>query len=331
MSAEKVLVLGSNSFSGSHFAAHCLEQGLEVIGVSRGPELDECFLPYRWKGSPARFRFVQLDLNSQLDRVLELARENQPTYVVNFSAQGMVAQSWENPCQWYQTNTVAMAGLHHGLRGQPWLRKFVQASTPEVYGSTSGCIQEDAPLNPTTPYAISKAACDLNLLAYVKAYEFPAVLTRAANVCGPGQQLYRILPKVVDSVATGEKMRLDGGGLSQRSFIHIEDVCRATLAAAREGRPGDIFHLSTDRWVTIRELVEKICLQLKADLHEVVEVGPPRLGQDAAYLLDSTKARQQLGWSPERSLEEMIQATADWYDRYRASLAHQTRQYVHKA
>ena len=181
MARERFCVIGSNSFSGATFIAGVLASGAEVLGISRSPETDAVFLPYRWIAHE-RFTFRQLDLNHDLDQVEAVLRDLQPDYVVNFAAQGMVAQSWLRPEHWYQTNTVAMIKLHDRLRKMSFLKKFVQASTPEVYGSTTGLVPETAPMNPSTPYAISKAACDMNLLAFQKAYGFPAVLTRSANV-----------------------------------------------------------------------------------------------------------------------------------------------------
>ena len=329
MSQQKVLVVGSNSFSGSHFVSHCLEQGLAVMGISRSPEPDKCFLPYRW-GPAGDFEFHQLDLNRDLDSIMALVERFQPDYVVNFAAQGMVAQSWSKPEDWLMTNTVAMINFHDRLRHCPWVKKFVQASTPEVYGSTSQTIREDAPYNPSTPYAISKAACDLSLMAFVRTHGFPAVLTRAANVCGPGQQLYRIIPKTFLCAATGTRMRLDGGGTSTRSFIDIRDVCEVTLRIAREADPGQIFHLSSDEWVTIRSLVERICELMGVKFEDVVDLGPPRLGQDAAYLLDSSLVRQQFGWKPGRDLACTLADTRQWLTTHLPSLRQQPQDYVHK-
>lgn len=326
----KVLVLGSNSFSGSHFVAHCLEKGADVVGLSRSPELDPVFLAHRWRDS-SRFRFVQLDINGDLQRLGALLDEFRPDFVVNFIAQGMVAQSWQQPLDWYRTNLVAMVGVHELVRHRPWIQKFVQASTPEVYGNTPDWVQENCPLNPTTPYAISKAACDLNLLAYVKAYEFPAVLTRSANVCGPGQQLYRILPRTFFCAYTGEKMQLDGGGTSQRCFIHIQDVCAATWLAMTAAPAGSIYHLSTRELTSIRELVQRAMDCAGADFSELVEVGAPRLGQDAGYLLDSSRAHEELGWSPRFGLPEILEQTRDWVRDNLPALKQQPRSYVHKA
>jgi dTDP-glucose 4,6-dehydratase len=326
---ERFCVIGSNSFSGASFVAGALREGAAVLGISRSPEPDPVLLPYRW-GNGERFTFRQLDLNRDLDAVDAAIREFRPDYVVNFAAQGMVAQSWSRPEHWYRTNTVAMALLHERLRTMEFLKKFVQASTPEVYGNTSGLVTEDAPFNPSTPYAISKAACDMNLLAYRKAYGFPVVFTRSANVCGPAQALYRIIPKTALCVLTGKRLRLEGGGTSVRSFIHIDDVTDATLSAARTGEPGSVFHLSTPRNQTIREVVEEVCRQLGAPFADSVEVVGARLGQDAAYLLDSTAARTKLGWAPRRSVEDAIADTVGWMKKNLARLRELPAEYVHK-
>ncbi len=329
MSDPRYLVIGSNSFSGASFAARVLGDGAEVLGVSRSPEPDGVFLPYRWSAHE-RFSFRQWDLNRDLDRIEAAAREFRPDYVVNFAAQGMVAQSWACPEHWYQTNTLAMVRLHDRLRKFEFLKKFVQASTPEVYGHTAGLVDERAPMNPSTPYAVSKAACDMNLLAFQKTYGFPVVLTRSANVCGPGQQLYRIIPKTILCILTGKKLRLEGGGTSVRSFIHIRDVVEGTLRAAQDGGPGEIYHLATDRTQTIRQLVAEICRQLGASFDDCVEVVEGRLGQDSAYLLDGAKARLQLGFCPRWTVEDAIRETIAWVQQNLSRLRDMPAEYVHK-
>ncbi len=329
MANERFLVIGSNSFSGASFVARLLREGAEVLGISRSPEPHDAFLPYKW-GNHDRFTFRQGDLNRDLDAIEAAALEFQPDYVVNFAAQGMVAQSWTRPEHWFQTNTLAMVRLHDRMRRWNFLKKFVHASTPEVYGNTPGRVDETARWNPSTPYAVSKAACDMNLLAFHKAYGLPVVLTRAANVCGPGQQLYRIIPKTILCILTGRKLRLEGGGQSVRSFIHIDDVVEGTLRAARQGPPGEIYHLATDRTQTIRDLVLEICRQLGASFDDCVEVTEGRLGQDAAYLLDWTKARAQLGFFPQRTVEDAIRETIAWIQQHLEVFRSLPAEYVHK-
>jgi len=337
MAAETFLVLGSNSFSGATFVATALEAGADVVGISRSPEPDVALLPYRWpredsaaEGPRGRFAFHQLDFNRDLDRIEAVIREFAPRYVVNFAAQGMVAQSWEHPEHWYQTNVVATARLVDRLWRMKGIEKFVQASTPEVYGSTSGLVTEVTPFNPSTPYAISKAACDMNLLAYQRARGFPVAFTRAANVCGPGQQLYRIIPRTILCVLLSRKLRLEGGGTSRRSFVHMGDVATGTLAVARRGMPGEAYHLATDRMQTIREVVEEVCRQTGVAFDDVVETGPARLGENPAYELDYTKARRELGWQPKRSLEETVADTIEWARCHLDRLRRMPSEYVHQ-
>jgi dTDP-glucose 4,6-dehydratase len=330
MAAETFVVLGSNSFSGATFVASALAAGADVVGISRSPEPDEALLPYTW-APHERFTFHALDFNRDLDRIEAVVVERRPEYIVNFAAQSMVAQSWQHPDHWYQTNVVATARLVDRLKKLDFLKKFVQVSTPEVYGSTSGLVKETAPFNPSTPYAVSKAACDMNLLAYQKAYGFPVAFTRAANVCGPGQPLYRIIPRTVFCILTGKKLKLEGGGTSVRSFIHMRDVAEGTLEVARRGTPGDVYHLATDKNQTIREVVEEICRQMGARFDDCVETTPARLAQDPAYLLDCTKARTEFGWRPKLTVADVIRETIDWMRKNLDRLRKIPADYVHKA
>ena len=202
--SDSFLVIGSNSFSGSHFVRHLIEQGHEVLGVSRSEEPHDVFLPHRWLSNwEEHFRFEQIDLNHDLERLMHLVHSQRPSHVVNFAAQGMVAQSWDIPEHWYQTNIVAQVRLHDRLRKLDFLEKYVHVSTPEVYGSTNGLVVENLNFAPSTPYAVSRAACDLHLMTFIEAYGFPVVFTRAANVYGPGQQLYRIVPRAMLSCRLG--------------------------------------------------------------------------------------------------------------------------------
>jgi dTDP-glucose 4,6-dehydratase len=329
MTAAKFLVLGSNSFSGATFVRHLADTGHEVVATSRSPEPDEAFLPYRW-GGRGPVRFEKLDINHDLDRLDALMKAERFTHVVNFAAQSMVGQSWLNPDHWMMTNVVSTVRLHERLRAFDFLERYVHVTTPEVYGSTEGKVAEDAPFNPSTPYAVSRAAGDMSLRTYFANYGFPVVFTRAANVYGPGQQLYRIIPRTILSALAGKTLTLDGGGKSIRSFIHMRDVSDATLRIALNGRPGDCYHISTDRMVTIRELVAMILGRLGKDFDACVTIGPERPGKDTSYWLDSGKLRAELGWRDEVALEAGIDETVAWAQRYERRLREMDWDYVHK-
>jgi len=326
-SAARVVVIGSNSFSGSDFIDLLLEDGrYEVTGISRSPEKDALFLPYRRRRG-ANFTFHQLDLNRDMARILSLLEEIRPPYIVNFAAQSEVAPSWEHPEQWFRTNGVAIAELGNFLRRCDWLDRYVHISSPEVYGDCRGTVREDAPLNPSTPYAASKAAGDLMLFTLVKNFDFPLVMIRATNVYGAHQQLFKIIPRAVIYLKLGRTIELHGGGRAVKSYIHIRDVSRGELAAMRQGRPGRIYHLSPDRGVAVRDVVRKICEKMGSDFDAAVRTVGERLGQDAAYVIDSTRARTEFGWRPEIPLDQGLADVIAWIEENGERIAEESLEY----
>ena len=152
----------------------------------------------------------------------------------------------------------------------------------------------------------------MHLKSFFKAYKFPVVFTRAANVYGPGQQLYRIIPRSFLSALTGKKMDLHGGGTSIRSFIHIDDVTKATLILALKGEPGTTWHLSTLESISILDLVKKIFSITNSDFDNLVNIGEERLGKDQTYLLDSINMRTKFNWSDTKNLEDGLRETRKW-------------------
>jgi dTDP-glucose 4,6-dehydratase len=327
----KFLVIGSNSFSGAQFVTFLLKNNCEVIGISRSSEINKVYLPYHWEeGLIKQFQFYQIDINYQLNELIKIINDYVPDYIVNFAAQGMVAQSWESPQDWYQTNVVGQVKLHDQLRKMKFIKKYVHVTTPEAYGSTDGWIKESFHFAPSTPYAVSRAACDLHLMSFYKAYQFPVVFTRAANVYGPGQQLYRIIPRTMLYARIGKKMKLHGGGGSIRSFIHMDDVSDATFRIATNGKAGETYHISTNETVSIRELVEKICQLTDVLFTDLVEVSEDRLGKDQAYLLESSKLRSELTWKDKVDLDKGLLGTLNWIDANLDILKTLPADYIHK-
>jgi len=329
----RILVIGSNAYTGAAFVAHALAQGHEVVGVSRSDELNPVFLPYQWQSVKAlfRFSFLRMDLNEKAEYIARLARDLNLTHVINFAAQSMVAESWLTPVHWYQTNVVANVRLHEELRKWQGLKKYLHVTTPEVYGNCSGTVKEDATFNPSTPYAASRASCDLHLMTFFKRYGFPVVFTRAANVYGPGQQLYRIIPRAVLFSRTEKKLPLHGGGHSTRAFIHGEDVASASLALLEEGKPGEVYHLSTERFISISDLVSMIAQKTGSSFEKLAEVAEDRPGKDSAYLLDASRIKRELGWIPRIGLEEGVESVIQWVDKNLAVLRSLPDHYIHKA
>ncbi|MBM4328600.1 MAG: NAD-dependent epimerase/dehydratase family protein [Deltaproteobacteria bacterium] len=327
---RKIIVIGSNSFSGSDLVDLLLEDDRnEVIGLSRSPEKSALFLPYKRHKSPA-FRFHRMDLNKDLGLMFALFESEKPQYVVNFAAQSEVAPSWQNPQQWFQTNCVALAEFCSYLKDQPWLKRYVHISSPEVYGACEGVVKEDAPLNPSTPYAASKAAADLFLFTLVKNFQFPLVMIRSTNVYGAHQQLFKIIPRSVIYLKMGKPIQLHGGGVAVKSYIHIRDISRGELAAMENGSIGSIYHLSPDRGYAVRDVVRMICEKMGKDFAASAEIVGERLGQDAAYVIDSSMARAQLDWRPEIAIDEGLQGVVQWIDQNWDEIRAQPLEYLHR-
>ena len=327
---QPCVVIGSNSFSGACFVDHLLQHGYDVIGTSRSIEPNEAFLPYRWQPRPGNFSFRQYDLNQDLGDLIAMVHKHEAPYVINFAAQSMVAESWLNPADWFMTNSVSTVKLHDELRKCDFLKRYVHVSTPEVYGSCSGFVDESFHFNPSTPYAVSRAAGDMSLQTFHAAYDFPVVITRAANVYGPGQQLYRIISRTILYILLGKKLLLHGGGVSRRSFIHMDDVSDATLKIMLNGKNGDTYHISTDEVVSIRQIVETLCTKLGVNFEDHAEIVGDRLGKDAAYQLDSTKLRTELRWQDYISLDRGLDQCIDWVKRNIDTLKSEPFDYIHK-
>lgn len=327
-----VVVLGANSFSGQDFVDLLLDDPqYRVIGVSRSAERSGLFLRYRSRKDLSRYRYFALDMNRDMANLLDLLDAERPDAVVNFAAQSEVAPSWDHPEHWFQTNTVALSHLVNHLRKRAYLKRYLHISSPEAYGTCVGTVTEDTPLNPSTPYAASKAAADYLLKTYAKQFGFPLLTVRATNVYGARQQLFKIIPRSAIYANLGRTIELHGGGRAVKSYVHIRDVSRGELAVLRDGRVGELYHLSPDEGVEVRDVVRTICERLGRRFEDATRAVGERPGQDAAYVIDSTKARTELGWKPTISLAEGLTEVVDWVNANWAAIRAQPLEYRHAA
>lgn len=324
-------MIGANSFSGSHFVKEMLERGSRVLGISRSPEPIGMFLPRTWVKSSGNYEFLQADINNEHESVAEALFDFRPTVIVNFASQGMVAESWVTPWDWYQTNLVGLSRLTSVLERLTGLERYVHVTTPEVYGSTSDWISESFEFSPSTPYAVSRAAGDWHLMGLFREKGLPVVFTRAANVYGPGQQLYRIIPRAFIAALLSKPLQLHGGGKSVRSFIHIDDVVDATIRIAQRGEPGSSYHISTNETVSISALVSRVFEIAKKPRDGLVEIVPDRVGKDQGYLLNSERLRRELDWNDSTSLDSGLLQVMDWISKNLEEVRDLPLNYEHKA
>lgn len=323
------MVIGSNCFTGSHIVDAILESpDSKVIGVSRSAEYKDFFLPYKRHGSE-RFAFRQVNIVREFDILCNLIKEQEPEIIINVAALSEVVLSNHQPIEYFETNTMGTVKLGNFLRKCPFLERYIHISSAEVFGSCSNPVTEDHRFDPSTPYAVSKAAADMYLATISNNFAFPATLIRSTNVYGRYQQLYKIIPRTVIYLKLGKPIRLHGGGKAVKSFIHVRDVVRGLLLSLERGGPGT-YHFTVPSELTIADIVQMICEAMNRDFNTAAQIEDERLGQDTRYWLDCSKTKRDLGWEPQIRFDQGIFEVIDWVESNWTAVQQETLEYVHK-
>lgn len=327
---KSYVIIGSNCFTGSHIVDTLLAgyPDASVCGISRSPEYKPLFLPYK-RGSTANFRFCQIDIVRSFDLMVKLLEELRPNVVINVAALSEVALSNERPVEYFETNTLAVVKLSNYLRTCSYLERYVHISSAEIFGSCTAPVTEDTRFNPSTPYAVSKAAADMYINTVIQNFGFPATIIRSTNVYGKHQQIFKIIPRTVIYLKLGRTIELHGGGKAIKSFTHIKDVVRGLLWALEKGKTGT-YHLSVPDDFTVADVIQKICTSMGYDFQACTRVVGERLGQDARYWLECSKANRELDWHPRVQLENGVQEVVDWIDDNWDEIRTQPLEYQHR-
>lgn len=318
----RLLVTGAAGFIGTVFTRQALGRLPGAPAVDRLVAVD--LLTYAGNyanladlADDPRFRFVRADI-ADGERVRTLLADEGIEVVVNFAAESHVDRSIVDASPFLHTNVHGTIALLEAARAYGALRRFLQVSTDEVYGSVArGRVAEDAPLRPSSPYAASKAAGDGFAQAWATTHGVPVVITRCSNNYGPYQFPEKLIPLFITNAFAGEPLPLYGDGQHVRDWIHVEDHCLAlwhVLALATGA--GEVFHVSAGAERTNAEVTAAI-LRLTGRPPTLVRPVADRPGHDRRYALDAAKLRAT-GWSPRRSFEEGLAATVDWFRRNRA-------------
>jgi dTDP-glucose 4,6-dehydratase len=310
---KRYAVLGGGGSFGIHTSKYLLEQSdaERVIGIGRNPARPEPFTLNVGKGDK-RYSYHAYHVTHELDLLLELLDKEKPQVIVNYAAQGEGAVSWKHSWRFFETNSMALAHLAEELMKRSYLERFIQIGTSEMYGSVEHATKEDEPIKPTSPYAASKVAFDLHLVAVHKFLKFPMNIIRPSNAYCPGQLLHRVVPKAVICGLTGRKLPLQGGGRAEKSYIHARDLARAIHMVAEKAPLGTIYNAGPLKPISIRALVETVAKVLGVPFEQLCQITEDRLGQDSRYWLDSSAIKRDLGWEPKISLEEGIKDMVEW-------------------
>ncbi|MCT3447349.1 dTDP-glucose 4,6-dehydratase [Limosilactobacillus fermentum] len=295
-----ILVTGGAGFIGSHF----LRYQLSHYPADRVVNLD-C-LTYAGNlanvadlASNPRYHFIQGDIRDAAT-VSEVLATHQIDVVVNFAAESHVDRSIEDPAPFVSTNVVGVQVLLDACRRAQV--RLVQVSTDEVYGSiVAGRVDEEAPLQPSSPYAATKASADLLAMAAHHTFGQDVVITRSANNYGPNQHSEKLVPMIITNARQQRPLTIQGTGDDIRDWLYVVDNCQAIDLVMRKGVAGEVYNIGGFERRTVLEVVASLQALLGFPASQVVHVAE-RLGHDHRYAVDDTKLRRALGWRPSTSL-----------------------------
>lgn len=295
-----ILVTGGAGFIGSHF----LRYQLSHYPADRVVNLD-C-LTYAGNlanvadlASNPRYHFIQGDIRDAAT-VSEVLTTHQIDVVVNFAAESHVDRSIEDPAPFVSTNVVGVQVLLDACRRARV--RLVQVSIDEVYGSiVAGRADEEAPLQPSSPYAATKASADLLAMAAHHTFGQDVVITRSANNYGPNQHPEKLVPMIITNARQQRPLTIQGAGDDIRDWLYVVDNCQAINLVMRKGVAGEVYNIGGFERRTVLEVVASLQALLGFPDSQVVHVAE-RLGHDHRYAVDDTKLRRALGWQPSTSL-----------------------------
>jgi dTDP-glucose 4,6-dehydratase len=316
---KNILVTGGCGFIGSNFVRLVVaERDWRVINLDKLTYAGN--LANVADVGTGRMRFVRGDICDR-EFVERLLKEEQPWAVVNFAAESHVDRSILDSTPFLQTNVVGIQALLEAARRSA-VERFLHVSTDETYGDKEGLepSDESARLNPSSPYAASKAAADLLCFSYRRTYGLPIIITRSSNNYGPYQFPEKLIPLLIRNGMSGMEMPVYGDGRQIRDWLHVDDNCRGILAVLEHGQVGSIYNIGTGEERTNLDVVDAICVTLAQQggmslrkLKEQVRPVADRPGHDRRYAISTAKVREETGWRPVKDFAAGIKETVGWY------------------
>ena len=306
----RLLVTGGMGFIGSNYIHHLVstQPNVRVVNLDK---LSYGSNPANLKDLEGRsnYGFVTGDICDP--ELVEKVSANVEA-VVNFAAESHVDRSIANPQSFLESNAKGVLTLLESCRKRDL--KFLQVSTDEVYGSADNgrAFKEEDALNPSSPYSASKAAGEMLVRAYRKTYGLSTLITRCTNNFGPFQFPEKFIPKAVILAIQNRKVPVYGPGSQVRDWIHVQDHCEALDRVLERGRVGEVYNIGGGNQIENEHVVKQI-LKLLNKPEQLIDHVDDRPGHDVRYWLDTTKVRDELGWTPKRRFEDGLGETVAWY------------------
>jgi dTDP-glucose 4,6-dehydratase len=308
-----VLVTGGAGFIGSNFINYILDErdDYNIINLDKltyAGNLENLVL----SESKKNYHFIKGDIiNSEL--VNYLFQKFDIKYVINFAAESHVDRSILGSEVFFRSNVLGTNVLLEASRKFE-VKKFLQVSTDEVYGSldSDGLFTEETPLHPNSPYSASKASADMMALSFHHTYGLPIVITRCSNNYGPYQFPEKLIPLMIINTLNNKKLPVYGDGMNVRDWIYVIDHNRAVEAVFENGKEGEVYNIGARTEMPNIEIVKLILNELGKS-EDMIEYVKDRPGHDRRYAIDSTKIEDELGWNPKFNFEDAVSQTIKWY------------------
>ena len=301
----RVLVTGGCCFIGSNFIKHMVKKysdyeitnydKLTYAGNRNNVSECEYYDNYHFvKGDICDYKKLKQTINS-----LDI------DVIINFAAESHVDNSIENSDEFVKTNingTHTLLKLLHEFS----IKKFIQISTDEVYGTLTEddlAFTENSPLKPNSPYAASKTAADLLCRSFYETYQYPISITRCSNNYGPNQHNEKLIPKLIENIREGNKGPIYGDGKNIRDWVHVQDHCEAIDVVLHKGKDGEVYNIGGECEKRNIEIVDDLLLNFEQG-YDLVEYVEDRKGHDWRYAMNISKIKQKLDWSPRITFRE---------------------------
>ncbi|MCG0045548.1 dTDP-glucose 4,6-dehydratase [Priestia aryabhattai] len=308
-----ILVTGGAGFIGSNFVRHMVET-YPSYGIVNYDLLTYAGNLENLKDieSHENYTFVKGDINNR-ELVDHLVKYHNIDVIVNFAAESHVDRSITEPDIFIKSNVLGTQALLDVAKANN-LKKYVQVSTDEVYGSLgeTGYFTEETPLDPNSPYSASKAGADMLVSAYHETFGMNVNITRCSNNYGPYHFPEKLIPLMVTNALEGKELPIYGDGKNVRDWLHVKDHCAAIDLVIHKGEPGEIYNVGGHNERTNNEIVHLIVEKLNAQ-KELIKFVEDRLGHDRRYAIDPTKLTTELGWKPKYTFDTGIVETIQWY------------------
>jgi len=305
-----ILVCGGAGFIGSAFIRNYLKNNpdfkilnLDILTI--GSNLENL---KNIKNNP-NYKFLKEDIRNEsaIDSLIK-----DVDVVVNFAAESHVDRSIANPKPFLETNIIGTYSILEAIR--KYDKQFIHVSTDEVYGDAKDKVSFDeySQINPSNPYAATKAAADNLVTSYFRTYGINCITTRCTNNFGPNQFPEKLIPKTIIRAIKNLNVPLYGDGMQIRSWIYVNDHVQAIESLISKGKSGQVYNITAYEEITNKTIVEKI-LDILGKSHNMIEYVEDRPGHDKRYSIDCTKIEKEIGWSPKYEFDKALQDTVHWY------------------